>query len=496
MLRLEKMKTMKDNIARGVLNGRGGDRRRFAVNKHMQSLLIITAALALAGCGGSRLSHDTIIAALNGTSTSSGAGGAASGGGSAAQGGESAQAGPGAATGGTSSSGAGGYRTGGNLPGTGSIRGGALGGVSGVNPEGALAPILLGNVGNYSGPAGSSLAGAEPEILVWAKWVNAHGGIAGHPVQVYTADDGGDPSTSLGIVRDMVENKHVIAFVGNQAILTMSADLPYFEQHNIPVVGGDMASPDWTNHAVLFPQGTTTFELLDGSLKQLNRAGKTKLAFIYCLEATQCTTDGNYVLNEGAAKDGETIVYSAKVSITQPDYTAQCLGAEGNGAQAVLFIMDSNSVERFAASCSRQQYHPQYAGESLVVTNQLASDPDLQGMLAPQSVFPWVFNGNAAGAEYAQANQQYAPDLELSAAAASSWASGQLLARAAQHIGAQPTSADIFSGLWALRGETLGGLVPPLTYRAHQPANPNPCYFLMTIQGGQWTAPDGNRLFC
>jgi branched-chain amino acid transport system substrate-binding protein len=248
---------------------------------------------------------------------------------------------------------------------------------------------------------------------------------------------------------------------------------------------------------VLFPEGTTNFELYDGLAKTVHRAGLTKVALLYCIEAAQCQTNGKYVLQEGAAKNGVQIVYSSQVSITQPDYTPQCLGASSSGAQVIWAIVDSNSFKRLAASCHRQGLQVQYVAAQLVVTSDLADDPDLEGMLATVPTSPWMFGGSPAAAAYLQANQQYAPSMALSSATSISWASGQLLSRALEHLGSvPPTSEAILQGLWSLRGDTLGGLVPPLTFSAHQAAPINPCYFVVAIRGARWTAPSGAQTQC
>ena len=203
------------------------------------------------------------------------------------------------------------------------------------------------------------------------------------------------------------------------------------------------------------------------------------------------------MLEQGAARNGVQIVYSSQVSITQPDFTPQCLGASSSGAQVIWAIVDSNSFRRIAASCHRQGLQVQYVAAQLVVTSDLAEDPDLEGMIATVPTFPWMFGGNPAAAGYLQANQQYAGGLVLSSATSISWASGQLLARALEHLGsAAPTSDAVLQGLWSLRGDTLGGLVPPLTFTAHQPAPINACYFVVAIRGGRWTAPSGAQTQC
>src|SRR4029077_6819308 len=110
---------------------------------------------------------------------------------------------------------------------------------------GPLAPIAVGNVGTFSGPIGGTTASAATMAQIWAQWTNAHGGIAGHPVQVFAADDGADPSRSRSLVQDMVENKHVIAFVGSMPPLDADADVQYLEQKHVPVVGGDLTTSQW-----------------------------------------------------------------------------------------------------------------------------------------------------------------------------------------------------------------------------------------------------------
>jgi branched-chain amino acid transport system substrate-binding protein len=464
--------------------------------------------MAVSACGGSRLTHDTIVAAVNGgplpagvvqaqqlqqvadaTIPQNGVAQPLPGGsseiGSVNRG---IAANPSAVTGGTGAGGAG------AVSGDATHAGATAGsGPTAARPAGPLAPIVLGNVGTYSGPASSTTAGTDTMVQVWAQWTNAHGGISGHPIQVFTADDGGDPQRSLSLVKDMVENKHVIAFVDNMVPFTIQSELPYLHQHNIPIVGGDNTGPTWTSDSLAFPEGTTMGEVLFGDYKVAHQRNLTKLGIVYCVESTSCTYMHDYSVNGGAARAGETVVYSSQVSITQPDYTAQCLGAQSAGAQVLLLAFDSNSIMRLAASCSRQNYHPLYVATSVQATNDLQGIPDLEGFLTASPVFPYMMGNTPATAQFHEAVQQYAPSLRLGGAAAIAWASGQLLARAAAGVGGQPASQDILSGLWKMHNETLDGLTPPLSYVKDQPSPPVNCYFLIEIKGGRWTSPSSTH---
>ena len=58
---------------------------------------------------------------------------------------------------------------------------------SAATPSGA--PIVLGSVGTYSATTGNFSDPGKPAILAWASWVNAHGGINGHPVKLIVKDN-------------------------------------------------------------------------------------------------------------------------------------------------------------------------------------------------------------------------------------------------------------------------------------------------------------------
>jgi branched-chain amino acid transport system substrate-binding protein len=295
----------------------------------------------------------------------------------------------------------------------------------------------------------------------------------------------------------MVESRHVIAFVANQVPFTMRAQLPYLHQHNIPLVGGDNTQSAWTEDSLAFPLGTTIAEAVLGDYKEAHRRNLPRLGLVYCIEAPACSYIRDFTVNGGAARAGEELVYQSQISLTQPDFTAQCLGAQSAGAQVIFLAMDANSIMRVAASCSRQNYHPFYIATSAQTTRDLEGDRDLEGFFATSQDFPYMVGDTPATAQFQQAVQQYAPGLRLSGATTIAWASGQMLVKVASaRIGAQPTSQDILDGLWTIHNETLGGLTPPLTFVRNQPTPPVSCYYLIELKGGRWTSPSGDTYAC
>jgi branched-chain amino acid transport system substrate-binding protein len=139
-----------------------------------------------------------------------------------------------------------------------------------------------------------------------------------------------------------------------------------------------------------------------------------------------------------------------------------------------------------ANDCAAQGYKPLFVGDSIAITANLATDPNLNGLIAGQTDFPWVDNYTPAQALYQEAVKQYDPSLASSASTAAEWTAGMLAVAAAGDLTATPTSAQFFQGLWGIKNNTLGGLAPPLTFNQNAAATPSNCYFLMTLQNGQF----------
>ena len=319
--------------------------------------------------------------------------------------------------------------------------------------------IALGNVGTYSGVIGAVFSGAQQAMGVWQAYVNAHGGLNGHPVHVYIEDDGADPSTSVSDIEQEVTQDHVIAFVGNLVPLTASAGVSYLQQQNIPVIGGDASSATWWQSPVFFPQGGS--DLGDDqavfTIKAAAARGDTKMGVVYCVEDPTCSNGIQTLIQPGGGQAaGVTTVYSSSISITQPDFTANCLNAKQAGANFIYFAGDGDSLRRMADDCAAQGYKPLFVGDSIAITANLASDPNLNGLLAGQTDFPWVDSYTPAQAAYQQAVKQYDPQLASSATTAAEWTAGMLAVAASSDLTATPTSAGILPRVVEHQGQQSG----------------------------------------
>jgi branched-chain amino acid transport system substrate-binding protein len=159
--------------------------------------------------------------------------------------------------------------------------------------------------------------------------------------------------------------------------------------------------------------------------------------------------------------------------------------------------MDSNSVDRVAASCASVGLHPIFSWASTVTLDRHRSDPNLNGAVLPLPEFPWFLSSSPAIQEFQTTVARYAPGLGVSGSSENGWVSAKLFERAASHhLSATPTSQDILGGLAAIHEERLGGLSEPLTFTAGHNAPPTECWFNAGIANGNWSTPDNGQMHC
>jgi branched-chain amino acid transport system substrate-binding protein len=363
-------------------------------------------------------------------------------------------------------------------------------------------PVLIGQVGDFSGIVGVAGVPMRSALAVWVKDINARGGLAGHPVKLVSIDTQGNSSKAQSAVRSLVEDKHVVAVVAAYVGLSISAITKYMNDKKVPVIGGELAGYAWFQNPMFFPQGTTTALALYGILQASAAENKPKMALFYCAEVAVCS-DTRTQMRAYAPTAHVQIVYEAQVSLAQPDFTAQCINARSAGAQAVMIVMDGGSLARIARDCGRQSYHPALWTGASILTDSQKDNPDLDGVRAIAQTFPWMLSANPAERAYQDALRRYDPNGAPGGTASMGWTSAELFKAAVESQGSRATQGPIttqlvLDGLYALRGATLGGLAPSsLTFRPSASGNLGArCYWIVGLSHGAWVAPNGDTQIC
>jgi branched-chain amino acid transport system substrate-binding protein len=366
-------------------------------------------------------------------------------------------------------------------------------------PAGAAtaSTVVIGDICSCTGPEASTISQTSDTMQAWTSWVNSHGGLGGHPVQLIIKDDGYDPGKSLIAAKDLITQSHAIALFDNSDEDASWAS--YVQQQHVPVLGGQETDAGYKNPDFFPPGATFNYTNPVGAIVAKQHHIKTEAA-LYCVEVAICaeSVQGGAKI---AAKYGIKYVYTAGIGFAAPNYTAECLAAKQSGAQAMVVGDASAIVNKVAQECAVQGYKPiELSSDGTVAISWLAI-PAMDGNIDTQANLPWFVHSAATKTMYA-ALGKYAPQVpkgqNFGEVVLQSWSDGAELqaAVAAGHLSATPTSAEIVNGLYALpTGTTLGGLSPPLHFVKGQPAN-NSCFFIMGIKNKQFVQLNNGKTVC
>jgi branched-chain amino acid transport system substrate-binding protein len=359
--------------------------------------------------------------------------------------------------------------------------------------------ILLAQIGTWSGPIGAAFKEMITGLRIWVQDANARGGVAGHPMQLLVADDGGDPARYQALLKEMVETRGAFAFVGNNGVFTGPAGQAYLESKRVPVVGGDVANSVWTQSPMYFPQATT----LDGMINSVPVStarfnDKKKVGILTCLEVEACRI-GNRVWPEYSKKLGLEVVYNGQASVTQPEFTAECINARNAGAEVMEIALDASTLIRWGKACSQLGYRPRIFVPAEVLEAKLEGDVAggiFEGLVGSIPNAPFMLSDTPGLAAFQSAKAKYASNASVSLSTILGWTAGRLFERVAKDLGAEPTREALLVGLWSVANDTLEGLSPPLTFIQNKPAPSVACFFVVKIVDHKLTAPSGSKQVC
>jgi branched-chain amino acid transport system substrate-binding protein len=356
--------------------------------------------------------------------------------------------------------------------------------------------IKLGSIGTDSGPLGSALVPMINAVRAWEADVNARGGLNGHPVRVISADDGGDPGRALVNARRLVEEEHVVAFLATRGILTEHAYTPYLEQKGVPVVAPCGCSSAFDNSPMLFP--VTVGGRVGGSWAHLGglltQTDIRDISVFFCREAQICRVSRDGIVADAPAL-GLNIRHEAEISIAAPDFTAEVIAARDAGAKAIVLVAENATAIRVRRAMKRQNFTGPLSIQLTAHDERFLTDggSDVEGTLITGGVIPYE---TARLAAYRAAMKRYVPRGVIADSGAASYVGGQLLEKIATRFGDKVTSKDILDGLYALRRETLGGAIAPLTWTAGSHSLTDLCIVSLKVENGKFVAPLGYDFKC
>jgi branched-chain amino acid transport system substrate-binding protein len=362
-------------------------------------------------------------------------------------------------------------------------------------------PIVIGVVCSCTGALASSVEVGPPAYQAWASYQNAHGGLNGHQIKVIVKDDAASPATSLSEVTSMVTGDHIAVLVDDSNADTAFAT--YIDSQHIPVIGGGSQSDVLLTDSNFFAPGQTVDDYFVNYMEAAKKVGVKNIAQLYCAESPICQ-QGVAPFKATAKAEGITAGYVSSISFSSPSYTAECLAAKQAGVQIMNVADAVTVVQHVASDCLKQGYTPWQLALDGGVSQAFASSPGIENkFIGSEPDIPFfskiapVKTMNAALKKYANAKTLGNPNYNEEAV--QNWVSGLLLADAVKKSNAGSkgpiTPAQIYKGLYAMHGDTLNGMAPPLTFKQGQP-NPVHCWFWIRIQNNKFTTPYGTAPVC
>lgn len=380
----------------------------------------------------------------------------------------------------------------------------SAGGTAPGNPGGGTGctpgqpPIKIGTIGAFSGVVGQATVTGLKAVQAWVQYINDRGGVSCHPVKHLSGDDGSDPARNQALHRQMAEQEGVIAFVFPLSPIADSGSRDYINEKQIPQIGPLGAFDYVYDSSYMFPTYSVGYNL--GTMTVAAAAnyalpqGKKKLATLVCNEASVCTLFEKSWVTEGP-KLGFELVSQGRASLTQPDYTAQCLAARNAGAQVIVTAFAAEGNKRIATNCENVGLKAIKVVTSVQSTLDFKDNPASDDTVVAMPVAPWFRTEIPGVKDYQAQMKKYAAGVPIDMQSVNGWTVAKHFEAAARHLPAgEVRSADILDGLWAMQGDDLGGMTYPLSFTRGKPAARKTCGWVVTLKGGQWTS-DGKQ-FC
>lgn len=213
---------------------------------------------------------------------------------------------------------------------------GSSAGSSAAAPTGTPIKTVTVSAIDYNGPTYESI---QVTAKLYEQWINARGGINGHPLEVTTCDDKGDPTQTAACARQAVSDG-VVADIGTFTYNAAVA-VPIYEQASVAVLGNccNLSEVEYTS--------PNTFQM--GNNPALNPSGVAQAVQDGCqnigvLELDLPSTDDTNILYDNVAKaygyTGE--IKYVRVPLTTQDYTSQVAQITDGTDCIAMFLSESN----------------------------------------------------------------------------------------------------------------------------------------------------------
>jgi ABC-type branched-subunit amino acid transport system substrate-binding protein len=309
---------------------------------------------------------------------------------------------------------------------------------------------------NTQGPQYKNI---EETARVYSSWVNAHGGIAGHPLDEKFCDAMGTPTGATACARKAVAD-HAVAVVGSFTF-TGDAILPTLTAAHIAYFGNccAIAASEFTS-TNSFPLGNQPLYAV-GLVSRAKKDGCKNIVGVIIQGAEAFEP----LMNNAAKALGISIRKYVSLPATAKDYSSQVAEATSGGADCLVMVVSETPYVAWNAAFTQsgshaRMYGPQGNLDSVSIKGfEAATNGDvIAGMYPDLSLPQW--------SDYRAALKQYNADPKQdynSLGGMGTWTAYMGFAQVVKTM-TGPITSQSFQTAAATAKVTLPGMIPPVDF--------------------------------
>jgi branched-chain amino acid transport system substrate-binding protein len=247
---------------------------------------------------------------------------------------------------------------------------GVAGASSKTDPGVSSKSILIGGTFPLSGPA--SLYGTIPQAeKAYFDWFNAHSTVHGRKIDFKFLDDAFDPSQTVPLTRQLVEQDHVFAIFNSLGTAPQLAVRGYLNQRKVPQVLVATGDSYWGTQYRQYPWtiGWQPDYPGEGKIYGLYIRAHVPGAKIGVLMQNDAYGK-NYLagLRTGLGKKKNLIVSVQPFDVTAPDVTQQMIALKNSGANTFVDFATPSASIKSLVTATKIGWHP-----DLVLINNVSA---------------------------------------------------------------------------------------------------------------------------
>jgi len=192
--------------------------------------------------------------------------------------------------------------------------------------------LTFGTISADSGPV--ILSSISDGTEAWAKYVNTHGGLNGHPVKIVRCDDGLDPTKNQDCARQMIQDQSVLAVIGGETVITPHVAAPLFNESGPAYLATETTGAgEMTGKAMFAVTGgaITQFAALD---KYFPDNGMKKIALV---NASSTSSQASAAVQKKQIEaNGGTVTTTVFAKPGTPDYAPVATQLVSSGPDVII----------------------------------------------------------------------------------------------------------------------------------------------------------------